>query len=213
VQISIALIGLAAWASAYQAWAYQAAQPPAPAIAQEQTHDSQTLGRTLSYQVVMPPSYAASKKRYPAIYWLHGYEQSSAQRDADINAYVAAHDVLVIRVGPVETVGSFPLYFPELVDRVDKTLRTIPDRDHRAVTGFSMGGFMAYWLAGKFPDLVSSASSFMGFSEASVGPANLDLENRLDDLYGNYDGVRTRLVTGTRDFLQFYLARLKNVWL
>jgi pimeloyl-ACP methyl ester carboxylesterase len=211
VQISIALIGLAAWAS--QAWGYQAAQPPAPAIVQNLTHDSQTLGRTLSYQVVTPAAYATSKKRYPAIYWFHGYEQSSEQRDADIAAYVAAHDVLVIRVGPVETVGSFPLYFPELVDRADKTLRTIADRDHRAVTGFSMGGFMAYWLAGKFPDLVSSASSFMGFSEASVGPANLDVENRLDDLYANYDGVRTRLVTGTRDFLQFYLGRLNSVWL
>ncbi len=206
MRISIALIGLAAWA-------YQEAQTPAPTIIQDLTHDSQVMGRTRSYQVILPPAYATSQKRYPVIYWFHGYEQSSEQRYAGITGYVAGHDAIVVTVGPVETVGAFPLYFPELADHIDKTLRTIANRDHRAVTGFSMGGFMAYWIAGKFPDLIASASSFMGFSEASVGPANLDLENRLDDLYANYEGVRTRLVTGTRDFLQFYLGRLNGVWL
>src|SRR5262249_15587399 len=83
----------------------------------------------------------------------------------------------------------------------------------RAVTGFSLGGYMAYWIAGEFPDLTSSASSFMGFTEASVGPPGFDLENRLDDLYLNYDGARTRFVTGTRDFLQFYHRRLNGIWM
>ena len=168
---------------------------------------------TRSYRVFLPPAYAGSGKRYPVIYWFHGYEPSNQQRDVEIANYVAAHDVIVVDEGPVETTGLFPSYFPELASYIDKTLRTIPNRDHRAVTGFAMGGFMAYWIAGEYPDLVSSASSFMGFTEASVGPPGFDVENRLDDLYGNYDAMRTRLVTGTRDFLQFYHRRLNSVWL
>jgi len=206
VGILFSLIGLAAWA-------FQAAQSPAPAVIQELTHASEVMRGTRSYRVFLPPAYAGSQKRYPVIYWFHGYEPSNAQRDAEIASYVAAHDVIVADVGPVETTGPFPSYFPELANHIDKTLRTIPDRDHRGVTGFSMGGFMAYWIAGEYPDLVASASSFMGFTEASVGPPGFDLENRLDELYGNYDSERTRLVTGTRDFLQFYHRRLNGAWL
>ena len=56
------------------------------------------------------------------------------------------------------------------MQHVDKTLRTIPDRDHRGVAGVAMGGFMALWTAGKFPDLVASASSSNPFAEAPSGP-------------------------------------------
>ncbi|HEY2017912.1 MAG TPA: alpha/beta fold hydrolase [Bryobacteraceae bacterium] len=205
MRIFIGLIGLAAFA-------FQGARAPAPAVVQDLTHFSQVMNTTRSYQALLPPAYASSQKRYPVIYWLHGYEQSSEQREAEVAKYVGSHDVIVVNVRPVETAGAFPLYFPELADHIDKTLRTIPGRDHRGVTGFSMGGFMAFWIAAKYPDLVSSASSFMGFSVASVGPTGFDVDNNLDDLSGNLDGVRTRLVTGTRDFLGFYLRRLNAIW-
>jgi len=206
VAVFLALMGLAAWA-------FQAAQSPSPAVIQDLTFSSVVMRATRSYRAFLPPAYAGSQKRYPVIYWFHGYEPSNRERDAEIAAYVAAHDVILVDEGPVETSGPFPSYFPELANHIDQTLRTIPDRDHRAVTGFSMGGFMAYWIAGEYPDLVSSASSFMGFTEASIGPPGFDPENRLDDLYGNYEAVRTRLVTGTRDFLQFYHRRLNGIWL
>ena len=171
------------------------------------------MNGTRSYRVFLPPAYPSSQKRYPVIYWFHGYEQSNAERDSEISAYVAAHEVIVADIGPVETSGEFPSYFPELASYIDKTLRTIPDRNHRAVTGYAMGGYMAFWIAGEFPDLVASASSFMGFTEASVGPPDLDLENRLEELTLNYDNVRTRLVTSSTDRLQFYHHRLNSIWL
>ena len=39
-------------------------------------------------------------------------------------------------------------YFLELVKDVDSRLRTIADRDHRATTGQSRGGYMAPWVGG-----------------------------------------------------------------
>jgi S-formylglutathione hydrolase FrmB len=202
---------IALTACAYQTT--QTARAPAAAVIREISHESQVLGDTRTCRAILPPAYANSQKRYPVIYWLHGYEQGDDEREAIIAGYVASHDVIVINSGPVETTGGYPLYFPELVDQVDHSLRTLANRDQRAVSGFASGGFMAFWVAGKYPDLVSSASSFMGNTAASVGPRDLDLEYNLDDVYGNYDGVRTRLITAERDFRQFYHQRLNSIWL
>lgn len=115
-------------------------------------------------------------------------------------------------ISPVETYRQFPLYFPELVRHIDQTYRTIADRDHRATAGLSMGGFMSFWVAGKYPHLVGSASNFMGSSEFDVGPNEFPSEYRHTEMYGNYDGLRTRLVTGSRDFIRWYHRQMNLVW-
>jgi len=148
----------------------------------------------------------------------------------NIANFVAGHDVIVVKwdgynprfngddykrpynVSPVETTRQFPLYFPELVDFIDSNYRTIADRDHRATSGLSMGGFMSFWIAGKYPQLVSSASNFMGSPEFFVGPRDFPVEYNHDVMYGNYEGLRTRLVTGSRDFIQFYHREMNAIW-
>ena len=42
------------------------------------------MNATRSYRVYLPPAYAGSQKRYPVIYWFHGYEPSNQQRDVEI---------------------------------------------------------------------------------------------------------------------------------
>ena len=189
----IGLVALAAWGS------------QAPAV-RDFTRFSQVMGANRSFTALLPPSYAGTQKRYPVVYWFGG---SSAR---EVSGWVAAHEVIVIHAGAVETVGQFPLYFPELVEQADQALRTLGDRDHRAVTGSGEGGFMALWVAGKYPDLVASASSLMGATEASVGPRGFDTGYLLDDYYANYDGVRTMLATETPDPLRFYHQRLNATW-
>jgi len=215
----------------------------ADAIILDCAHESRILHETRHYRIFLPPDYESSAKRYPVIYWFHGYgeryNKGPAGKEYDcgndyngdnIANFVAHNDVLVVKVdganpptpnedyerpwniGPVETDRQFPLYFPELVALIDANYRTIPDRDHRATAGLSMGGFMSYWIAGKYPDLVSSASSFMGSPEFVVGPREFPAEYRHDEMAGNYAGVRTRLVVGTRDFIQFYHRRMNLLW-
>jgi hypothetical protein len=218
----------------------------ADATIQDRVEFSQVFGETRNFRIFLPPAYDTSGKRYPVIYWFHGYSErfnkpvdDPPNRDYDsgtdyggdnISRFVGTHDVIVVKVdgfnprfsgdnykrpyniGPVETNRQFPLYFPELVDFIDANYRTIADRDHRATAGLSMGGFMSYWIAGKYPHLVSSASNFMGSPEFFVGPRDFPVEYLHDDLYGNYEGVRTRLVTGTRDFIQFYHRQMNAIW-
>jgi hypothetical protein len=154
------------------------------------THTSQVLGGTHPYRVALPPSYDSSQKRYPTFYWLYGYEQSSPDFEGPLGAFCASREIVCVSIGPVETVGDYPLYFSELVEHIDRTLRTVPDRAHRAVSGFGVGGFLALWTAGKYPDLVSAASTLKGYVESSIGPRGFDLSFRNDEVRANYDGVR-----------------------
>ena len=116
--------------------------------------------------------------------------------------------MIVVDSGPADTTGQFPLYFPELIEHVDQTLRTIADRDHRAVTGFATGGFLAIWQAVKCPDLVGSASSFGATPEAPFGPRGFEVDSALSDLYPSLEGVRIRQSATTAslpEVLDFHL--------
>jgi hypothetical protein len=180
-------------------------QDPQPVI-RDVSHPSQVLGADRRYIAVLPPSYAASQqKRYPVLYWLYGYEQTDDNRTREITAYAAAHEFIVVSAGPVETTGEFPLYFPELVEHVDRTFRTVPSRDRRAVAGAAMGGFLSIWTAGKFPDLVASAAALQPFAEAPVGPKGFPSDSSITDHF-NHEGVRTLQTETIAPILQFISA-------
>lgn len=115
-------------------------------------------------------------------------------------------------ISPVETYRQFPLYFPELVKHIDDTYRTIPDRGHRAISGLSMGGFMTFWISGKYPHLVSAAGNFCGSTEFFVGPKDFPVEYRHQDLYKNYGGLNVRLNFGDKDFIRAYHRDMNKVW-
>lgn len=158
-----------------------------------------------SYHVYLPAGYAGSPKRYPVIYWLHGYESGADERSAQLAAWTAKHPAIVIDSGPAETSGNYPLYLPELADRVDHTLRTLADRDHRAVSGFGTGGFLALWLAAHSPDFIGSASALSPVRSAPVGPNGFEVDTPIEDLRTDFQSVRTRLfnsgdVPGALDF-------------
>src|ERR1039457_2648728 len=162
-----------------------------------------------AYRVYLPAGYATSRAaRYPVIYWFHGYEAKNEARDRALGAYVATHSVIVVDSGPADTTGQFPLYFPEIIEHVDQTLRTMADRDHRAVTGSAAGGFLAIWQAAKCPDLVGSASSFGAPPEEAAGPQGFEVDSALSDLYPMLEGIRIRqaaAASSVAEVLDFHL--------
>lgn len=212
-------------------------------LIQDRSHQSLALGEERKFRIFLPPDYGETAKRYPVIYWFHGWGErfnrpgesgnyDTAGYNGDtIAGYVASHDVIVVKwdgfnprnandeaykrpynVSPVETHRQFPFYFPELAAYIDESYRTIADRNHRATSGFSMGGFMSLWIAGKYPEMVSSASAFMPSTEFFAGYRGQDSEYRHEEMRANYAGVRTRVITGTRDFIRYYHRRLNAVW-
>jgi pimeloyl-ACP methyl ester carboxylesterase len=167
------------------AWGFQSTP-----VIEDLTHSSQVLGGERPYRVALPHSYAGSQKRYPVFYWLYGYQQSAPDFAGPMGGFCAKQELICVSFGPVDTVGAYPLYFPELVEHVDQTLRTLPDRAHRGISGYGVGGFLALWTAAKYPDLVGSASTLSGSVDAPVGPRGFETAFRNDEVLSNYDGVR-----------------------
>ena len=148
----------------------------------------------------------------------------------NIARFVSTHEVIVVKadgynrgqgeeyyvrpynVTPVETYRQFPIYFPELVEHIDTRYRTIADREHRGISGLSMGGFMTFWIGGKYPHLLTAAGNFCGSPEFEVGPKDLPVEYRHLDMYKNYGGMNVRLHYGDKDFIRGYHDDLNQVW-
>lgn len=158
------------------------------------------------------------------------YDKGDENKGDNIANFVSTHQVIVVKpdgynrsvdekyyvrpynVSPVETFRQFPLYFPELVDYIDSHYNTLADREHRGISGLSMGGFMTFWIGGKYPHLISAAGNFCGSPEFEVGPKDFPVELRHLDMFKNYAGMNVRLHYGDKDFIRGYHQDLNRVW-
>lgn len=121
--------------------------------------------------VLLPPSYAKSKtRRYPVLYFLHGFALT-AQRFSDFMhapeaaATSASHGAEFIIVLPdtdtkmggsmyssSPTVGDFESFVAkDLVAYIDGHYRTLARRSSRGLVGHSMGGYGVWKIAMKYP--------------------------------------------------------------
>jgi hypothetical protein len=174
--------------------------------------------------------YHGWSQRYFGSTSSHDRDQGDSNNGDNMANFVSTHDVIIVKadgynrkpheeyylrpynISPVETYRQFPLYFPELVGHIDANFRTIPDRNHRGISGLSMGGFMTFWISGKYPHLVSAAGNFCGSAEFFVGPEGFPVEYRHIDMAGNYAGVNVRLNYGNKDFIRCYHRDLNRIW-
>lgn len=163
---------------------------------QDVAHFSRVFGKEKTYRLYLPDNYSGSGKKYPVIYFFHGwggryFKDDSAKLEYEklgelVNKYQV---ILVMWDGNIDEKEPRPYnigahndvkfniqmkdYFPELVSHLDSGYRTLSDRNHRGIIGFSMGGFMSFYLAGKYPDMVSAAVNMVGSPEFFVGlPGN-----------------------------------------
>ena len=156
---------------------------------------SRSNGVTRELTVYVPPGYdQARNRRYPVLYLLHGFanDHHSWHRYGRANdildnliAQRAIEPFLVVMplgygraqvngdgtgVAPDGNVrGDAPLYERDLLEDVipmiDRTYRTIADRKHRAIVGFSMGGGQA----GRFGLRHLETFSQVGIMSAGLG--------------------------------------------
>ncbi len=104
---------------------------------------------------------------------------------------------------------NFSRYIRELIEVVDARYKTLVGSEFRAVTGLSMGGHMATWIAATNPHLFSSASQFChGPSFYEVGAPSYQTTVDLKELWRNLRGVPFRHTTADRDYLRYYTEEL-----
>ena len=149
--------------------------PPTPVFqryVKDQNCSSSILRAHVKYSVYLPAGYENdTEKRYSVVYMLHGlgddnnsWNGSYLHANSKINEWEAKGLSEMIYVFPQgfnsyycnAYNGSYAymdMFVQELIPLIDKTYRTIPDRQHRAVTGYSMGGFGTIALAEKHPEM------------------------------------------------------------
>ncbi len=145
---------------------------------QELTLSTSALAAPTRVRVLLPAGYAASRRRYPVLYLLHGAagDERSWTLQGDAERLTAGLDVIVVMPdsGPVDGYhdwynagrGGPPewerYHIGELLPLVDQRLRTVRGRAGRALAGLSMGGFGAMSYAARHPDHFAAAASFSG---------------------------------------------------
>lgn len=136
---------------------------------------SKILKQDVSFSVCLPSNYYSVKQSFPVVYLLHGLgdDEASWLEFGQISQYAdkattEKQAVPMIFVSPQgyrsyyvnDYNGTFlyqDMFVKELVPYIDSLFRTIADRQHRAVMGYSMGGFGALILHLKHPDIFGTA--------------------------------------------------------
>jgi len=153
--------------------------------------NSPSLGVTKYYNIYLPQDYYQSSENYPVVYFFRNHENewfntSSLQQITDEllqsgltgnmilvgpnsgsnnGSYYGCVNMLRPDLAPAYGIGTgmFEDYIVnDLVTHIDTTYRTIADKEHRGIDGFSMGGFISTVIALRNPGVYSSVGSFDG---------------------------------------------------
>lgn len=145
--------------------------------------ESTILDMDIRYSVLLPRDYyEKTDQRYAVVYMLHGYgdnqnswngewlharERITALEDAGLEKMIYVYPMGFQSYYVNRYDGSFnymDMFVQEFVPLIDSSFRTIADKQHRSITGYSMGGFGAYVLAAKHPEVfMCSAPLSMSF--------------------------------------------------
>lgn len=145
--------------------------------------------------VVIRPSQYNSLQRMPVVYLLHGYSDNYAgwvTKAAGVEKLADQYGLMIVCPdggfgswywdSPADAAFRYETYVSkELVAWVDKTYKTIPDRKGRAITGLSMGGHGALYLALRHQDVFGAAGSMSGGVDIRPFPNNWDMARRLGE--------------------------------
>ncbi|GAB3900879.1 alpha/beta hydrolase [Spirosoma agri] len=143
---------------------------------------SAIMKKNLRAVVVLPDAYASSarnKTTYPVLYLLHGgygHFNDWITKTPDktlIHRLTDQYNLIIVMPegdvfsyyldSPVVKDSQFETYLTkEVIDKIDNSYRTIRTPKGRAITGLSMGGYGALYLATRHPDLYCAAGSMSG---------------------------------------------------
>jgi S-formylglutathione hydrolase FrmB len=159
---------------------------------------STSMRKSIKAVVITPDSYT-NGQLFPVVYLLHGYSGNYTdwiKKVPAIASYADQYKVIIVCPdgnfsswyfdSPVDTSFKYETYISgELIKWIDDHYKTIKDRKGRAITGLSMGGHGALFLAFKHQDVFGLAGSMSGGVDLRPFPLNWDIAKRLGD-YARY---------------------------
>lgn len=156
---------------------------------------SAAMHRSYKCVIITPASYKSGTRRYPVVYLLHGYSGNYANwitKSPAISELADAYQCMI--VCPDGGFGSWYLDSPrdssirfetyvgtEIPAYIDRHYQTLPEPRYRAITGLSMGGHGALYLAIRHPEVFGAAGSISGGVDIRPFPKNWELKENIGD--------------------------------
>ena len=160
------------------------------------TIHSASMDKDIQCLVVLPHEYYLSFNQFAVVYLLHGYSGNYASwsEHVDLGDYADKYHFII--VCPDGGYNSWYLDSPmvpksqykthigkETVQYIDNNYRTIAHRNSRAITGLSMGGHGALYLALEFQKLFGAAGSMSGVVDLKFTTKKYELGEKI----GSYE--------------------------
>lgn len=157
---------------------------------------SSEMDKDIGTTVILPHSYdSLPNSEYPVIYILHGAGGDYGnwlRRVPQLEQLASDYGFIFVCPdggltswyldSPVDPVMQYESYIiEELVPQIDGDYRTIPDVQKRAITGLSMGGHGAIYLALRNPQIFQIAGSMSGGVDLRPFTNSWDLPLRLGE--------------------------------
>jgi S-formylglutathione hydrolase FrmB len=140
--------------------------------------ESKLLGYPVEYSVYLPADYETSDRSYPVVYLLHGYSDDETGwvqfgevaniADKGIESGDFTDVIIVMPNGKVtwyinDYLKANPwedMFIKEFIPTIEKSFRIRSEKQFRAISGLSMGGYGSLMLAMRYPDMFSSCVAF-----------------------------------------------------
>src|SRR5487761_1767902 len=131
-------------------------------------------GAAEKFNIILPHDYAATGRRFPALYLLHGFSghYSDWCRNTRIVDYAKPYEEIIVMPegenswyvnSATDPKMQWEDYIIEdLIPYVDAHYRTIASRQGRAIAGLSMGGYGAMFLGLKHHEMFAAVASLSG---------------------------------------------------
>lgn len=145
--------------------------------------------------VIKPDAYKKKKNHFPVVYLLHGYGgwySNWITRAPELKNYADEYQTIIVcpdgNTGswyfnsPVDSTYKYETHLAEeVVSYIDSHYKTIADKNHRAITGLSMGGHGALYLALRHPDIFGAAGSMSGGVDLNESKNKFEIVKRIGD--------------------------------
>lgn len=156
---------------------------------------SDAMHKAFNCVVIKPESYKKKKNEFPVVYLLHGYSGKYSDWITKVPELKDQADRLQLLIvcpdggfsswyfdSPVDPVMRYETYIAnEVPTYIDAHYRTLKVRSARAITGLSMGGHGALFLALRHAETFGACGSMSGGVDLDESKGKFDVMKRLGD--------------------------------
>jgi S-formylglutathione hydrolase FrmB len=175
---------------------------------------SNAMHKDFKCVVIKPDSYkkftrrGGKKNTYPVVYLLHGYDGWYSNwiiREPKLKDYADQYQLIIVCPdggksswyfdSPLDTTMKYETYIgKEVPDYIDAHYNTIKSRTGRAITGLSMGGHGALFLAFRHAETFGACGSMSGGVDLNFSRNKFDIIKRIGDTINYADNWKKYMV-------------------